>query len=131
MVYDEIVKGETPTDELAQWIKSRRQSGLFVPPDRHVQEAEMRTVADYVQSKYEQYHVADFLGGADPWLIAHALNTGGVVVTHESRRHPNAKKVRIPDVCAALHVRCNNVFDMLETLGADFRQTNVPKKRGR
>ena len=130
MVYDEIVKGEEPTDDLAQWIKNRRQSGLFVPPDKHVQEIEMRTVVDYVQGNYEQYHVADFLGGANPWLVAHALNSGGVVVTHESKRHPNARKVRIPDVCGALHIRSSNVFDMLEALGADFRQTTHPKKRG-
>src|SRR2546429_8670541 len=47
MVYQEIVNNEEPRDNLANWIKTRRQSGLFVDPNADVQNA-MTTVADHV-----------------------------------------------------------------------------------
>jgi Domain of unknown function (DUF4411) len=122
MVYQEIVTNEEPGDDLAKWMKTRRQSGLFVEPNPDVQKL-MQKVADYVVGNYEQHHAAEFLSGADPWLIAHALHTKSVVVTHESNRHPNAKKVRIPDVCAALGVSCIDTYEMLDRLGADFKAT--------
>jgi predicted nucleic acid-binding protein len=122
MVYQEIVTNEDSLDDLAKWIKSRRQSGLVVDADRDVQKA-MTMVSDHVLKNYAQHHAAQFLSGADPWLIAHALHTNGVVVTHESTRHPNAKTVRIPDVCAAIGVPCMDTYKMLEKLGADFRPT--------
>jgi hypothetical protein len=130
LVYDEIVTNETATDELAKWVKARRRSGLFVPPGRDVQTA-MGTVADYVQANCESHHAADFLRGADPWLIAHALHTDGIVVTHESKRPTGVRKgrIRIPQVGGALGVRCINMYDMLEALGADFRATG--HKQGR
>lgn len=126
MVYQEILTNEDSLDDLAKWIKSRRQSGLFVDADRDVQKA-MTTVSDHVLKTYEQHHAAHFLSGADPWLIAHALDTQGVVVTHESDKHPNAKRVRIPDVCAALGVPCIDTYEMLKKLGADFRATGHKK----
>src|SRR2546426_1333111 len=46
MVYQEIVNNEEPRDDLANWIKTRRQSGLFVDPNADVQNA-MTTVADH------------------------------------------------------------------------------------
>jgi hypothetical protein len=128
MVYQEIVTNEEPGDDLAKWMKTRRQSGLFVDSDADVQKA-MQNVADYVVGNYEQQHAAEFLSGADPWLVAHAIHTKGVVVTHESNRHPNAKKVRIPDVCAALRVSCINVYEMLDRLGADFKATGQKKSK--
>ncbi len=39
MVYQEIVNNEEPRDDLANWIKTRRQSGLFVDPNADVQNA--------------------------------------------------------------------------------------------
>ena len=119
MVYDELITNEAPRDDLALWVKNRRQSGLFVPATRPVQKV-MSTVADHVVGKYQQHQAAEFLRGADPWLIAHALYSKGVVVTHESDRKFNAKKVRIPNVCGDLHVSCVDTYEMLERLGAEF-----------
>src|SRR6267154_1657626 len=90
MVYQEIVKNEEPLDDLATWIRVRRQSGLFVDANADVQKA-MNTVADHVIGKYEQHHAGHFLSGADPWLIAHAIYSKGIVVTHESAKRPQAK----------------------------------------
>jgi len=128
MVYDELVGNEAPRDDLALWVKNRRQSGLFAPATRPVQVV-MGTVADHVCDKYQHHQAAEFLRGADPWLVAHALHSKGIVVTHESGRKLNAKKVRIPNVCGELHVPCVNTYEMLERLGAEFGTAS--HKRGR
>jgi Domain of unknown function (DUF4411) len=126
MVYQEIVNNEEPLDDLATWIKARRQSGLFVDANADVQKA-MNAVADYVMDKYEQQHAGHFLSGADPWLIAHAIHSKGVVVTHESVRHPQAKTARIPDVCDGFKVPCIDTYEMLDRLGADFKPNEQKK----
>lgn len=41
---------------------------------------------------------------ADPYVIAHSLTTGAVVVTDERQRRKEAGRPRIPDVCDALGV---------------------------
>ncbi len=41
---------------------------------------------------------------ADPYVIAHAVTTGGTVVTDERPRAAEAKRPHIPDVCSALSV---------------------------
>lgn len=124
LVYQEIVSNEQSHDDLAIWAKSRRGNGLCVSPSAKVQDA-LRKIGDYVASKprYPQPQKARFLSGADPWLIAHALVDGGVVVTLETDLKPESQKVRIPDVCTHFGVRCINTSDMLEELGAKFSAT--------
>jgi hypothetical protein len=128
MVYQEIVKNEEPRDDLATWIKARRQSGLFVDANPDVQKA-MNRVADYVIRKYEQQQAGHFLSGADPWLIAHAMYSKGTVVTNESAKRPQAKAARIPDVCDEFKVPCIDTYEMLERLKADFKPSGQRKQK--
>src|SRR5262249_24098827 len=76
MVYNEILANESPEDDLAKWVKTRRESGLFVNPSDSVQRV-FKEIADHVMAKYQQHFTAEFLGGADPWLIAHAKDGNG------------------------------------------------------
>lgn len=116
MVYKELVSGN---DQLARWVSARKQNGLCVKPNRAVQEL-VTKIADYVTSDYKQHQAAAFLAGADAWLIAHAWQSEGIVVTQESDRQPKAEKARIPDVCANFSVGCTNTYEMLDGLGASF-----------
>ena len=116
MVYKELVSGN---DQLARWVSARKQNGLCVKPNRAVQEL-VTKIADYVTSDYKQHQAAAFLAGADAWLIAHAWQSEGIVVTQESDRQPKAEKARIPDVCANFSVGCTNTYEMLDGLGARF-----------
>jgi hypothetical protein len=115
LVYDELESGG---DELAVWVKARKESGLFVDPDEAVQ-ATLKQVVDYVSNTYVKAEAEIFLKGADPWLIAHAKTHGGTVVTLE-RLEPKAKKVKIPNVCAHVGVKTIDTFGMLRALGASF-----------
>jgi hypothetical protein len=122
MVYDEIVNNGHPEDDLTKWVKVRRTSGLFVPATPSVQK-KFTTVADHINANYEQHHAVAFLAVADPWLIAHASESNGVVVTFESRQL-GAKKVKIPNACAELNIPFINPYDMLEQLKITFERRN-------
>ena len=94
LVYDELARGN---DELVDWAKVMNTNGFFVSPDESVQLA-LRDVAAHVKANWEDPYVAEFFDGADPWIIAQAKADSGIVVTRESAKRPNARKVRIPDV---------------------------------
>jgi hypothetical protein len=118
MSYEEIMKGN---DELTSWCKHKKSVGHFcVRPSKGVQER-YTFVAEHVQSTYgnKPHQVAEFMKGADGWVIAHALDTHGVVVTDENREH-NKSKIKIPIVCKALSVTWRNTVDMCKELGAKF-----------
>lgn len=57
--------------------------------------------------------------GADGWLIAHALNGDGIVVTQESDRSHKAK-IKIPTLCKVFNVRCMDTYEMLNALNANL-----------
>ncbi len=94
-VLDELEAKSDNPDELLVWARKQKGS-LFLEPDKDVQEVFQRVV-DKVMStpRYYPQHVHEFLGDADPWLIAHAKVLGGKLVTFETPQ-PNSHKVKIP-----------------------------------
>ena len=114
LVYDELV--DRSDDQLARWARERRGSALFVQPSASVQSALTR-IADHVTSRYEPNQAADFLKGADPWVIAHAIAEGGIVVTLETKVSPRSTKVKIPNISEQFGVPWIAMFEMLSELG--------------
>lgn len=115
-VLNELIEGD---DQLKEWAK-RQQGTLFQAPNQAVQEM-FRQIADSVNNspRYAAHHVAEFLKGADPWVIAYAAALGGRVVTFE-RSEPTSRKPKIPDVGREFGVHCISLWDMLTELGASF-----------
>jgi hypothetical protein len=116
-VYDEIAnKG----DNLSVWV-STREYQFDAVSDQATQEL-MRLVAVYVTSlpNMNPANVAQFLSGADPWLIARAIATGKTVVTYEALAPANSKKVKIPNVCQHFGVPCIDTYQLLKLLQAQF-----------
>lgn len=111
MVYKELTEG---TDYLAQWCKSRKSTGLAVRPSKGVQ-SKLTDISNHVVSKYGSVLSAPFLNGGDAWIIAHALEGGGTVVTQESE-HSKGSKIKVPTVCKELDVRCIDTYRMLKAL---------------
>lgn len=108
-------------DDLSRWVKARKQKGLCCPLTAEVQ-SRLTQVADHISfcGRYSDANINDFLRGADPWMIAHVLVSGGTLVTNETALRPDARKIRIPDVCQSFQVRCITCYDMLSELGANF-----------
>jgi len=118
-VYQEIAEVEDHKDELAQWMKNRRDKGLCIALSKAVQDRVGEIQARVFES-YSYPEAWDFSRGADPWIIAHAIEDKGVVVTLESDLRPDAKKVRIPDVCDIFDVKCLDMLEMMRLLKAKF-----------
>jgi len=112
MVYNELTVED---NKLSEWVKNRRSTGLFVNPSEGVQTL-FRGVADYVKSTYPSYNADRFLGGADPWVIAHAIEDGSTVVTQEVLVQADSKKVKIPNVCKKFSVEWANTYNMIRSL---------------
>lgn len=107
-------------DDLAEWVRLRAASRLFAgPPDREAQEL-YREVIDYAQSHYPPHKAAEFLEGADPWVIAQARRDGSIVVTHEARVDASSTKPKIPNICERFRVEYIKLYELLRIRGARF-----------
>jgi hypothetical protein len=114
-VGDEIEAG---ADELAAWADARGP-GLFLKPDAAILPA-LATVSSWATAQnYEPAAVSTFLQVADFYLVAHALAHGHVVVTHEVAA-ASTKKIKIPNACIGVGVKCVSPFEMLRHEQARF-----------
>jgi len=114
-VADELHAGE---DELSEWALELGEA-FFLPPDDHVLPA-LKTVSEWASGQnYEPAAVATFLQVADYWLVAHALAHQCVVVTHEVPSD-GTRKIKIPNVCIGLKLRCVSPYEMLRRERARF-----------
>jgi hypothetical protein len=114
-VGDELEAG---VDELATWAAGRG-AGFFAKPDAAMLPA-LGTVSAWATGQcYEPAAVNTFLQIADYYLVAHALAHGYTVVTHEIAS-PSTKKIKIPDACIGLGIKCMTPFEMLRRERARF-----------
>lgn len=111
--FDEITDGN---DDLAKWCKQRRNIGHFCcRASREVQER-FSEIAGHVYGNHPQHAAADFLKGGDAWVMAHAVATGGFVVTEELRNRYKGK-VKIPTLCKTLRIPWRATHEMCKELG--------------
>ncbi len=114
-VGDEIDAGG---DELAEWAKARG-NGFFLAPNPAILPA-LGTVSTWANGQdYEPVAVNTFLQVADYYLVAYALAHGHSVVTHEIPSD-GKKKVKIPNACIGLGIRCITPYEMLRRERARF-----------
>lgn len=114
-VGDEIEAG---SDELAEWA-SQRGSEFFLKPDSAMLPA-LGSVSVWTASQgYEPAAVNTFLQVADYYLVAHALAYDHTLVTHEIIS-TSTKKIKIPNVCLGVGVKCVTPYEMLRHERARF-----------
>lgn len=114
-VKDELTAGG---DELSTWAGDRGPE-FFLPPDQETLPS-LRTVASWANGAgYEQSAVSIFLQAADYYLVSQAHAHGHVVVTHEVPS-PSTRKLKIPDACIGVGVKCVTPFQMLRAERARF-----------
>ena len=122
-ICDELLKGN---DELATWIKERKDSGWFLSVDDVQTQQDLALIACWVMEQpFKEAAKSEFLSVGDPWLIAKAKVLGATVVTQETFDARSKKKVKIPNVCRALTVPCINTFDLMRQTGATFMLREV------
>lgn len=114
-VGDEIDAGD---DELATWAADRG-SDFFLKPTAAMFPA-LGTVSEWASGQsYEPSAVNTFLQIADYYLVAHALAHGHTVVTHEIASN-STRKIKIPNACIGLGLKCMSPFEMLRHERARF-----------
>jgi hypothetical protein len=100
-------------------VGRRADDSFFLKPDAKVAAA-LAQVSTWVTGQgYEAAAVNTFLQVADYYLVAHALAHGFVVVTHEVPAN-SGKKVKIPNACIGLGMKCMTPFEMLRAERARF-----------
>lgn len=114
-VEDEIIAGG---DELSDWA-ARRRPGFFLKPDQAILPALGAVSIWSTGQGYEPAAINIFLQAADYYLVAHALAHGSIVVTHEKPEN-SRKRIKIPNACIGLDVKCMTPFEMLRRERARF-----------
>ena len=105
-------------DELSEWAETQGDS-FFLRPDESLFPA-LAQISEWIQSReYEASAVNTFLQVADYYLVAQALAGKHTIVTHEV---PSAstRKIKIPNVCIGLDIKCVSPFEMLRREQARF-----------
>lgn len=105
------------TDELSTW--SGERDPFFLKPDATIVASLQATSTWATGAGYDPAAVNTFLQVGDYYLVAHAHAHGFTVVTHEIAQN-SVKKVKIPDACMALGVKCVTPYAMLRSERARF-----------
>ena len=114
-VGDEV---QAVADELSEW-GTARGDGFFLRPDASVFPA-LGAVSTWANSgQYTAAAVSTFLQVADYYLVAQAHAGPFTVVTHEVPS-ASARKIKIPDACIGLGIKCMTPYEMLRTERARF-----------
>ncbi len=114
-VGDELLAGG---DELADWARNRG-GDFFIPPDATLFPA-LATVSSWAtEQSYGQGAVSTFFQVADYYLVAQAYAGRHTVVTHEIPS-VSTRKIKIPDVCIGLGIKCVTPYEMLRNERARF-----------
>lgn len=105
-VYREIVELSGRTDEVAQWATRLKANGImFMEPDEGTVTA-FTEIADYIHQYVDPSEGDAFLDEADPWVVAHALAGGTVVVSQEKLIGIGSKRIAIPNLCEHFALGC-------------------------
>ena len=116
-VYQELTKGDS---DVSEWIKERKDSGLVQKFHDEATQEEYKKIVDHVaRGDYKPEVIAEFLTGADPWIIAACKAHDMVLVTKETYS-TSKKKVKIPNICREFDVEYINDFEMIRRLEAKF-----------
>ncbi|MGI8754448.1 MAG: DUF4411 family protein [Acidimicrobiales bacterium] len=113
-VQDELTAGGDDLD----WARNHDRE--FFLPTEPEDLASLRVVSTWAYGAgYEASAVSIFLQAADYYLVAQAHASGHTVVTHEVPS-PSTKKLKIPDACIGVDVKCVTPFHMLRAEHARF-----------
>lgn len=114
-VGEELYAGD---DDLSEWARKRGED-FFRPTDKAALPV-LAQVSDWASAQdYSTAAVNIFLQVADYYLVVQALAGGHTVITHEV---PSAsiQRIKIPDACISLGIKCLTPFEMLRRERARF-----------
>ena len=114
-VGDEIEAGN---DELAKWVVQRGPD-FFLKPDSSMLPTLNKVSTWATSQNYDPAAVNTFFQVADYYLVAFAAAHKHTIVTHEILS-ASAKKIKIPNACLGLKIKCVTPYEMLRKERARF-----------
>ena len=114
-VGDEIEAGN---DDLANWA-NQRGPDIFLKPDSAMLPVLGTVSARATGQAYDPAAVNTFFQVADYYLVAYAVAHRHTIVTHEIAS-ASSKKIKIPNACIGLAVKCVTPYEMLRRERARF-----------
>lgn len=113
-VADEI---DAQADELSEWA-AKLPDEFFLRPDSSFSDAFQRVSQWALSSGFRASAYSEFLDVADSYLVAQALAGGHTVVTLEKpATSPSKKKIKVPDACASVGLKCITPYAMMRLQG--------------
>jgi hypothetical protein len=118
MVAEEITRTD---DDLSDWLKKSQIPIKKI--DGTVTECLRRMYSANPMHKYLVDNIKQ-RSLADPWVIAHAMSVEACVVTRENKETAiNTTRIKIPNVCENMKVRCINDFQLIAEMNIRFSCT--------
>lgn len=113
---------EVGKDELADWVHAQVPKAFFFPVDEAAVLAQYRLVSGHVAGSTQFFEPAkaDFLSGADAWLVAYSVVHKLTLVTQEQIRVEARNRIPLPNVAQAFGVPFVNTFEMLRDLRIQY-----------
>jgi hypothetical protein len=104
-------------DELSEWAASL-PNGFFLRPDQTFSSAYQRVSQWAVTSGFHAAAYNEFFEVADSYLVAQALAGEHCVVTLEKpATTPSKRKIKVPDACAGVGVKCITPYALMRLEG--------------
>jgi len=114
-VFVEITRTE---DELSAWLKTSKI------PVYNLNESVTKCLSSIFTANPSHKFLVDNIKQrslADPWVIAYAMSENACVVTKEEKvTASNSDKIKIPNVCENMNVRCINDFKFIKEVNIRF-----------
>jgi hypothetical protein len=106
-VYDEIEKGN---DELARWLKKHKKDLVHESSTDVYTSLKNEVLPAYLDGTGTAEETFLETAGADPWVIAHAHSSDGVVISFEKENPPGQTQPKpshrkVPSICRQLNVK--------------------------
>lgn len=104
-------------DDLSAWAATL-PNGFFLRPDATFSAAYQQVSQWAVASGFQPAAYHEFFGVADSFLVAQALAGGHTVVTLEKpATTPSKRRIKVPDACAGLSVKCMTPYEVMRLRG--------------
>jgi hypothetical protein len=105
-------------NEVLTWVETLEED-IFTKVNNPI----ISHVATIVEKCPKLINAAENKDEADPYVIALAMLNKGTVVTQENMSNtvkPNQKKIKIPNACKELNIKCISLTDMIIELNWVF-----------
>lgn len=121
-VKQEILRGK---DDLVEWVEAELPDEFFKASHEDTVIENYKQIILWVNNNTQFYESAkaDFLAGADGWVLAYAQAKNLIVVTQEQFRKSVRNKVPMPNVCEQFGIQYRDTFFMLKTLNVQLEWT--------